>query len=92
MVAIKTRIRIVLLFGKFESPRGVFKFLKSENSGTGIKTPTEQYIGSVYKKFCQTGSVLDKEKTGRPKKINENEKSQILDMLNQVVAKILNQV
>ena len=68
------KIRIVLLFAKFESPMAVIRALKAE----GYKEiPTENSIRSFYARFCQNGSVEDLPRFGRPKIFQETQKTQV---------------
>ena len=66
---------------KFDSPKQVFRALNSKNNNNSAKTPTESCIRKIYKKFCQTGSVLDKLKGSKVKKLEETKKNEITDIL-----------
>lgn len=81
MVNLKLRIQIVQLMAKFDSPKQVFRALNSKNNNNSAKTPTESCIRKIYKKFCQTGSVLDKLKGSKVKKLEETKKNEITDIL-----------
>jgi len=75
---IQLRIQIVLLMAKFESPITVLRQLKH---GGHKDIPTTQYIGKLYAKFCQFGTVLDLEKSGKPKICDENSTNPIREIL-----------
>jgi hypothetical protein len=77
---LELKIRIVLLMAKFESPTEVLRRLKSE----GYKdVPTTQYIGKLYSKFCEFGTVLDLLKSGRPKISDEDSTRLIEEILEE---------
>ena len=75
---IQLRIKIVLLMAKFESSTMVLRQLKHDGH-TNILTT--QSIGKLYAKFCQFGTVLDLEKSGRPKICDENSTNQVREIL-----------
>ena len=62
------KIRIVLLFAKFESVTAVKRALISEG---WKESPADNSIRSVYNRFCQNGSIEDLPRPGRPKIFQE---------------------
>ena len=67
-IAIDIRIQIVLLMAKFESPRTVRRTLQVE---FGPNTPSEDTIKRTFERFCETGNVEDRPRSGRPVTITE---------------------
>lgn len=67
-VPIDLRIKIVLLMAKFESPAIVRRKLQVE---FGKNTPTEVCIKATFDRFCDTGTVFDRQHPGRPSQITE---------------------
>lgn len=72
------RIKIVLLMAKFESPVIVKRKLQAE---FGKNAPGETCITVTYERFCETGSVEDRERSGRPSKITEEKVNEVHDAL-----------
>ena len=62
------RIKIVLLMAKFESSTVVKRKLWTE---FGKNTPGETTIRETFQRFCETGTVEDRERPGRPSEITE---------------------
>ena len=67
-VPINIRIEIVLLMAKFESPVVVKRKLHVE---FGNETSSKFSIRATFERFCETGTVQDRERSGRPPKITE---------------------
>ena len=78
--SLQTKIRVVILMAKIESPIQVWRTLQKENSKE-IPSPTQ--ISRIYKKFLETGSVGDRERTGRPKKYDENTINKIEEIIEE---------
>ncbi len=66
-LALDVKIRIVLLMAKLESPLEVQKTFRREKSSI---VPSKNTIYRAFRKFCQTGSVIDQVKR-QPRKLNE---------------------
>ena len=62
------KIRIVLLFAKFESVTAVKRALISEG---WKESPAYNSFRSFYNRFCQKGSIEDLPRPGRPKNFQE---------------------
>jgi transposase len=74
---INIRIKIVLLMIKFESPIVVKRKLQVEFDKN---TPSEVCIKEVFQRFCETGTVEDRERSGRPSKITEEKVDEVHDV------------
>lgn len=74
------KIRIVLLYAKLESVSMVQTALKAEKVK---EIPTPKTIRSIYKKFCETGSVDELPRSGRPKIYEENEVSEVKALIEE---------
>ena len=72
------RIQIVLLMAKYESPAVVRRKLQVE---FGKNTPSEGCITVTFQRFCETGTVEDKERSGRPSKITEEKIEEVQGFL-----------
>ena len=77
-VPIDLRIKIVLLMAKFESPVVVRRKLQVE---FGKNTPTEVCIKATFDRFCATGTVEDRDHSGRPSKITEQMIEEVHDVV-----------
>ena len=73
------KIRIVILFAKYGSYIQVQRALKAEQF---TEKPTRTTINAVYQRFCETGSIEDLKRCGRPKKYDANEKYRIKTILD----------
>jgi transposase len=76
-LALDIKIRIVLLMAKLESPLEVQKTFKREKSSI---IPSKNTIYRAFRKFCQTGSVIDQVKR-QPRKLDEAKINQIKLMM-----------
>jgi transposase len=72
------RIQIVLLMAKYESPAIVRRKLQVE---FGRSIPSEGCITATFQRFCETGTVEDKERSGRPSKIAEEKIEEVHDVI-----------
>ena len=61
-------MKIILLIGKFESPVIVRRTLQAE---FGQDTPSEDTITRIYQRFCEIGTVKDRQHSGRSSTIAE---------------------
>lgn len=77
-IPIEIRIKIVLLMAKFESSTIVRRKLQVE---FGNKTPSVVSIQATFERFCETGTVEDRERSGRPSKITEEKIDEVYDVL-----------
>ncbi len=77
-VPINIRIKIVLLMAKFESPAVVRRKLQVD---FGEDTPTEACIKRTFERFRETGTVEDRERSGRPPKITEEKINEVRDFI-----------
>jgi hypothetical protein len=85
-VPTEIRIKIVLLMAKFESATVVKRKLQVE---FGKNTPTEYCIRSTFERFCETGTVEDRPRSGRPTVITEEKVNQVNDVCeNQPVSSV----
>jgi hypothetical protein len=75
-VPIEVRIKIVLLMAKFESATVVQRKLRAE---FGKNTPTEYCIRTTFERFCETGTVEDRPRSGRPTVITEEKVNEVND-------------
>ncbi|CAF3178071.1 unnamed protein product [Rotaria socialis] len=80
-VPIKIKIKIVLLMAKFESPVAVRRQLQTE-FGTNVSTKT--CTTKIFERFCETGTVEDRERFGRPSKITEEKVDEVHDVFLKV--------
>ena len=62
MLSTEERIEIVILMAKLESTAAVRRALQRR----GVKVPSENTIRDTFKKFKETGSVHNRQKSGRP--------------------------
>lgn len=74
--SINIRIKIVLLMAKFESPVMVRRKLQLE---FGQDTPSEDTISRTFHRFCETGTVEDRSRSGRPSTIDEEKVDEVHD-------------
>jgi ribosomal protein S25 len=72
--SLELRIKIVLLMAKLESPTAVRRCLQQENVSD---IPTRLTIQAIYDKFIETGSVKDRERSGRPSVVTEEVAAEI---------------
>jgi hypothetical protein len=77
-IPIDIRIKIVLLMAKFESPTVVRRKLQIE---FGNKTPSVVSIQATFERFCETGTVEDRERSGRPSTISEEKIDEVRDVI-----------
>ena len=63
---------------KYESAAVVRRKLQIE---FGRSTPSEGYITVTFQRFCDTGTVEDKERSGRPSKITEEKIEEVCDVI-----------
>ena len=73
------RIEIVLMMAKLESPSSVRRHFQRENMSN---IPSEKSIKAIYDKFIETGSVLDRERSGRPSLMTEENLDEIEEVLS----------
>ena len=67
-VPIEIKIKIVLLIAKSDSPAVVKRKLQLE---FGQKTPGEDCITKTFQRFCETSTVEDRPRSGRPPKLKK---------------------
>ncbi|CAF4838974.1 unnamed protein product, partial [Rotaria sp. Silwood2] len=72
------RVPIVLLMAKYESPAIVRRKLQVE---FGRSIPSEGCIAVTFQPFCETGTVEDKERSGRPSTITEEKVEEVNDVI-----------
>ena len=72
------RIKIVLLRAKFQSSTVVKRKLWTE---FGKNTPGKTTIRETFQRFCETGTVEDRERPGRPSEITEKRLTKLLKLL-----------
>ncbi len=72
------RIKIVLLMAKFESPIVVQRKLQAE---FGKNAPKKDCIISTFQRFCETGTVENRERSGRPSIITEEKIDEVYDVI-----------
>ncbi len=72
------RIKIVFLMAKFESPIVVKRKLQVE---FGKNTPSENCIKFTLQRFYETGTVEDRERSGRTSKITEEKVDEVHDVV-----------
>lgn len=63
ILSLEEKIQIVLLYGKFENFHEIIRQWKNQFT---TRPPHEQTIRNVVNKFKETGSVHDRERSGRP--------------------------
>jgi len=80
-IDLRLRIEIVLMMARLESPSSVRRYFQRESISN---VPSEKPIKTVYDKFIETGSVLDRRRSGRPSLITEEK----LDEIEAAVSKI----
>ena len=73
-VSVEIKIKIVLLMAKFESATIVKRKLQSD---FGKNTPTEHGVRTIFERFCETGSVEDRSRSGRPTVINQEKVDEV---------------
>ena len=73
------RIRIVLLLAKFESPILVKRQLQVEFSE---QTPGVDCIRKTFQRFCETGTVEDRQRSGRPHVIDEEKIDEVCNLIH----------
>ena len=71
-------IKIVLLIAKFESSTVVKRKLWTE---FGKNTPGETTIRETFQRFCETGTVEDRERPGRPSEITEEKVDEVAEVI-----------
>lgn len=76
--SLELRIKIVLLMAKLESPTEVQRHLKTENLSD---VPSRHTITDIFNKFKETGSVKDRERTGRPPVATDEVKAEITQIV-----------
>src|SRR5271154_6691612 len=86
---LKQRISIVLLMARLECPTLVKRVITTE--GWPV-IPSEVTINSIYKKFCEFGTVLDLPRSGRPKISDEESTCEILEILAENPQSTLTQI
>jgi hypothetical protein len=74
-VPLAIRIKIVLLMAKFESLTAVQRKLKVE---FGDQTPSLHCIKDTFERFKETGTVEERQRSGRPPIINEEKAEEVL--------------
>ena len=72
------RIKIVLLMAKFELSTVVERKLWTE---FGKNTPGETTIKEIFQCFCETGTVKDRERPGRPSEITEEKIDEVAEVI-----------
>mgnify|MGYP002385373932 CR=1 FL=1 len=77
-VSLDTKIQIVILMSKFESPIAVIRELQRQGVS---EIPERHTISRIYQKFLQTGSVEDIKPPGRPTTIDETKIKQVEEAL-----------
>ena len=77
--SLETKIQVVILMAKYESPVMVIRELQRRGT-TNI--PERHAITSIYQKFLETGLVGDRVHTGRPSTIIEDKTQEIQQILD----------
>ena len=77
-VTTNIRIKIVLLMAKFQSCTVVKRKLWTE---FGKYTPGETTIRETFHRFCETGTVEDRERPGRPSEITEEKIDEVAEVI-----------
>ena len=72
------RIKIVFLMAKFQSSTLVKRKLWTE---FGKNTPGETTIRETIQRFCETGTVEDRERPGRPSEITEEKIDEVAEVI-----------
>ena len=72
------RIKIVLLMAQFQSSTLVKRKLWTE---FGKNTPGETTIRETFQRFCETGTVEDRQRPGRPSQITEEKIDQVAELI-----------
>jgi transposase len=72
------RIQIILSVAKFESPAVVRRKLQIQ---FGKDISSEGTIAGTFKRFCETGTVGDKERSERQSKITEENIEEVNDVI-----------
>ena len=78
---LETKIQIVILMAKFESPKMVIRELRWHKA---VEIPERHTITSIYQTFLETGSVEDCIRSWRPSTITD-------DIINEVKQRTRNQ-
>lgn len=78
-IDLSLRIEIVLMMSKLESPSSVRRHFQRENVSN---IPSEKSIRAVFDKFIETGSVLDRERSGRLTFLTEEKLDEIEEVLS----------
>ncbi|CAF1446539.1 unnamed protein product [Rotaria sp. Silwood1] len=73
------RIEIVLMMARLESPSSVRRHFHRENMSD---IPSEKTIKAIYDKFIETGSVHDRERSGRPSLMTTEKLDEIEEILS----------
>ena len=76
-LALAIKIKIVLLTGKFQSLTTMKRKLQAE---FGKQTPSLNCIKDVFERFTETGTVEDRERSGRPSIITEETVEKVHDV------------
>jgi len=76
--SIESKIQIVVLLAKFESPIMVNCELQRQGA---IDIPVRQTITSIYQKFLETGSVQNLSRAGRPSIITKDKIQEVEEIL-----------
>ena len=76
-LALAIKIKIVLLMSKFESLTAVKCKLQAE---FGKQIPSLDCIKNVFERFTETGTVEDRERSGRPSIITEETVEKVHDV------------
>ena len=75
MLSVDERIEIVLLMARLQSVTLVRRHLARD----GCEAPSERTIRDTFTRFKETGSVLDRKRSGRPS--NEEEREEVIEQL-----------
>ena len=75
MLGVEERIQIVLLMAKMQSVTLVRRHLARD----GCEVPSERTIRETFTRFKETGSVMDRKRSGRPS--NEEDREEVLEHL-----------
>ena len=85
-VSTNIRIKIVSLIVKFEWPTIVQRKREAE---FGKNAPKKDCIIETFQRFCETGTVENGERSGRPSKLTEEKFMTILKINNKQVSTLL---
>ncbi|CAF0812160.1 unnamed protein product [Adineta ricciae] len=78
-INLQLRIKIVLTMAKLESLSPVRRYFQRENVSN---IPSEKSIKAVYDKFIETGTVFDRQRSGRPSLMTEEKLDEIEEVLS----------